>query len=191
MKPCKKCKVEMPLDSFAKDSTKKDGLQTVCKECNAKYRKENKEQRKKYLLYNKEKHAQQNKEYISKNIERRKEYTSKYREDTKKLISEYNQNYARSEKGKLHNRQNVRRHRTLQKDGDITASQLVELVSKNDKCYWCGKEHNGKYHLDHYYPLSKGGKHTISNIVISCPSCNIGKKDKDPHEYALIHGRLA
>lgn len=190
-KTCQSCNQNIHISLFAKDKTSLDGLQRKCKLCNAKYRQENKDKRTQYLQDNKEKLSKQNKEYIEKNLERRKEYKKEYREINKKEISKYNSEYAKSEKGKLHNRQNVRRHRTLQKDGDITSKQLVELVLTQSKCYWCGVEHNGIYHLDHYYPLSKGGKHTISNIVISCPSCNIGKRDTDPHKYAIKHGRLA
>lgn len=39
MKSCSKCAESKTLDRFAKDSTKKDGLCTVCKDCRVQYRK--------------------------------------------------------------------------------------------------------------------------------------------------------
>ena len=35
-------------------------------------------------------------------------------------------------------------------------------------------------HLDHYMPLSKGGAHSISNVVWSCAACNLTKNNKLP-----------
>ena len=49
---------------------------------------------------------------------------------------------------------------------------------------------NKKIHLDHYIPLSKGGEHTLSNLVISCPHCNLSKNAKDPYIFANSIGRL-
>ncbi len=37
MKKCPKCQVEKTVDSFGKNKTKRDGLQTFCKDCAAKY----------------------------------------------------------------------------------------------------------------------------------------------------------
>ena len=47
--------------------------------------------------------------------------------------------------------------------------------------------HKKRYHVDHVIPLSKGGSDGRENIVISCPSCNMSKKDKMPEVFA---GRL-
>ena len=46
------------------------------------------------------------------------------------------------------------------------------------------------YHIDHIMPLSKGGRHTISNLVVSCPTCNLQKNAKDPYQFAQERGRL-
>lgn len=40
MKKCAKCKIEKGLDEFCKDSKSKDGIQSQCKKCKAKYIKE-------------------------------------------------------------------------------------------------------------------------------------------------------
>lgn len=40
MKTCNKCIKEQPLNSFTKDRTKSDGLQTICKSCRSKYHKQ-------------------------------------------------------------------------------------------------------------------------------------------------------
>jgi 5-methylcytosine-specific restriction endonuclease McrA len=32
-------------------------------------------------------------------------------------------------------------------------------------------------------PLSRGGSNGPENIVIACPTCNLAKKDKMPHEW--------
>lgn len=45
-------------------------------------------------------------------------------------------------------------------------------------CIYCGKssiEDNIKLHIDHIYPLSKGGSNNIDNLVTSCKYCNISK----------------
>ena len=39
-------------------------------------------------------------------------------------------------------------------------------------------------------PLSKGGEHTLTNLVVSCPTCNLQKNAKDPIEFANKLGRL-
>ena len=36
---------------------------------------------------------------------------------------------------------------------------------------------NAKYHIDHFYPLRKGGTNWPENIVIACPVCNLSKND--------------
>lgn len=41
VKTCTKCKTEKPKTVFSKDSSRKDGVQPYCKECNAAYRAEN------------------------------------------------------------------------------------------------------------------------------------------------------
>lgn len=55
-------------------------------------------------------------------------------------------------------------------------------------CWWCGCELSARnYHADHLIPLSRGGSNDSRNIVISCPRCNLSKKDKLPYEW---NGRL-
>lgn len=118
--------------------------------------------------------------------DRNKAYYIKNKEKIIEKIKEYSQ----TEKGKIIKRNMNQRRRTLTKDGDVTTQQLKELVDRSKKCYWCEKKIGKLYHVDHVIPLAKGGKHTISNIVISCPTCNLQKNAKDPYEFAQERGRL-
>lgn len=82
----------------------------------------------------------------------------------------------------------IRRNR---KAGGVSSGALKAWIAAQKKvCYWCGLPCKQKYHIDHYQPLSKGGKHRISNLVIACPTCNLRKSSKDPLEFAASIGRL-
>lgn len=64
---CKKCNLSKDIDDFAKNKSKKDGLNTYCKQCQKPY---------------KDSHYRNNKErYINKN--------RNYREKVKQFVSEY------------------------------------------------------------------------------------------------------
>lgn len=54
------------------------------------------------------------------------------------------------------------------------------------KCRYCGCELGGKYHVDHFVPLSKGGSNWPENIVIACPTCNLRKATKMPDEFLAL-----
>jgi 5-methylcytosine-specific restriction endonuclease McrA len=45
------------------------------------------------------------------------------------------------------------------------------------RCAYCGAD--GDLHIEHVVPISKGGPHSIGNIIPACESCNYSKRDHD------------
>lgn len=97
LKKCTKCGIEKEVEMFYKNSRKKDGLFSCCKDCNKEHRKEyDKEYRDRPEVkeHRKEYHKKYHKEYYSRpeTKERRKEYYSKtdVKEHRKDYLKEYN-----------------------------------------------------------------------------------------------------
>ncbi len=99
--------------------------------------------------------------------------------------------YYQTEIGKAIDKNAKHKRRAITREGDVTTSQLLKLQQTAAHCYWCKKKLNKMdTHVDHYEPLSKGGKHTLSNLVVACSACNLSKHAKDPYEFAMSLGRL-
>ncbi len=129
------------------------------------------------------------KEYGIKNKDRLVEYAKQYHQKHKEVINSKKKEWRKkaSSKAYAHNSRTARRGRL--KDGDVTNEQLTSLLNRSTNCYWCECALT-EIHIDHYVPLSKGGKHTISNLVVSCPSCNLRKGSKSPLKFASMVGKL-
>lgn len=197
MKICNKCKVEKSLEDFRlKKERCTYRFNSACKECES-------EQKKEYYLNNKSSILNRKKEIIAtpEAKEKRKEYLSKYYKENKEEIKEkmqkyYKENreqflknaseYKKTKDGKISSRASTskRRNTSLDNaDGTITKHSLDALLQiQNNQCFYCKKDlsllTNRETHLDHYIPLSKGGAHSITNVVWSCSTCNLIKHDK-------------
>ena len=58
------------------------------------------------------------------------------------------------------------------------------LKLQKHTCWWCGEDVGNVYHLDHRFPLARGGDNDPGNFVISCPACNQSKHTMLPVEFA-------
>jgi 5-methylcytosine-specific restriction endonuclease McrA len=71
-------------------------------------------------------------------------------------------------------------------DGTVTRAAWAELKRKyGGCCAYCGRK-TVLLEKDHITPISKGGQHTISNIVPACKPCNTRKHDKTPDEAGMV-----
>lgn len=157
---CKKCSSTLDLSMFTKDKSKKDGLSTVCKICRANYAKS---------------YRENNSESIKeKDIARKKEY---YNTNSSKVLQS-NKKYISSEKGKISKAITNMKRRSAIKNGDVSIKQLENLIASSKHCHYCNSEIED-FEIDHKVPVSKGGKHTIDNLVISCKDCNRKKSNMD------------
>lgn len=137
----------------------------------------------------------------------KKEYDKQYQEDNAERIQARRKDYqdrtsaqrtiaamawARSnpDKRKAISKAYKHRRRTIEKQGSSTTDLMAWESDAKKDCYWCGKKKLKKYHVDHYHPLSKGGAHHVSNLVIACHKCNLKKSAKDPYLFAQSVGRL-
>lgn len=55
-------------------------------------------------------------------------------------------------------------------------------------CQYCGRP-VAHPHCDHVFPLSRGGRSTLDNLVTACPACNCSKHDKTPEEWRRSNER--
>lgn len=84
------------------------------------------------------------------------------------------------------------RKRAVEQYGNYTAQDVRQKwLEQGGRCYWCGCElqKTGKdaYHVDHIWPLAKGGTNAANNICCSCRNCNQSKCARTPLDFA---GRL-
>ena len=69
-------------------------------------------------------------------------------------------------------------------DGTLNTDTLKVLFVSQNSCCVCGNQMKYKDKtLDHLTPLKLGGRHTISNAIIMCHSCNSSKGSKSPKKW--------
>lgn len=209
-KQCTICGETKSISEFNKQTIGKYGVRSHCKECRKNkyesekeqilkrvknYRDNNREliadRKKKFAKDNREKIAEYKKQYQTKNKIKISIKKKQYHQNNKSKILEYHNNYRKTENGRaVVNNLNMKR-RQRERCGDVTAQQLLMLQQNANNCYWCNKSlKNKKVHIDHYVPLSKGGEHTLSNLVVSCDKCNLSKGSKNPDDFAKSIGKL-
>jgi len=194
-KKCTKCKETKPFNCFNKQKDGKYGYRPTCKKCFRNYIESNKEkishQQKIYRQINKITISLKEKEYRQLNQESILNNRKRYYEENKEIILANRGEYKKTQKGKVVNKNSCHKRRTAAINGNVTSKQLLELQENAKVCYWCNTLLKNKtVHIDHYIPVSKGGEHTISNLVVSCQTCNLSKGAKDPVEFANKMGKL-
>ena len=75
--------------------------------------------------------------------------------------------------------------------GVITPGWIPRLLElQRWTCVVCNKDLRYGYHIDHIYPISKGGENTDYNLQALCPRCNLEKHDIDPIMFMQSRGFL-
>jgi 5-methylcytosine-specific restriction endonuclease McrA len=110
--------------------------------------------------------------------ERIREYSKRQRERNHEKAMQASKAWRQCNWGKDYATQCRRRARILAAPiNDFTDAQWTQLKRNfNQRCAYCRKKR--RLTRDHVIPLSKGGSHTVSNIVPACQSCNSSKGTK-------------
>src|SRR5262249_52784439 len=141
---------------------------------------------KQYRLNNKDRLKQQGLIYYRSNKEYINHRMRLYYASHKEAHHERQRNYNQTVHGRMIRRASHQKRKALKRgaNGTYTAYQLQQQkFRQKNKCYYCKIKLGKEFHADHIVPLSRGGSNDISNIVIACPTCNLSKKDKLPHEW--------
>lgn len=197
MKTCPRCEIEKEDIEFGRNKRNRDGLAIYCKACKASYQRkyyaDNPDKfaayAKKWRLENVEYKAQRDKEYAQKHPERVRAAKAKYKKIHADRVRKMNAEYSAankeflSQKNREWRKKNPEKHnakearRRAQRRGNgvfvILDRELRQLMQR--PCFYCGKE---SQHMDHVIPISRGGRHSIGNLVPSCAKCNLSKNDK-------------
>ena len=181
-KVCTKCKEEKPLEAFGKHSARKDGLQPWCNVCQKKYRQENREKKLKYY----KQYYQENRE---KRLEYHRQYCKQYRQDNREKSLEYAKQHYQDNREKYIERATKRK---ALKRGAVPEALLNCPVEKDRlwKTYklrdLLTKATGVEYHVDHIWPLSKGGPHWSGNLQVITAEENLSKSDSFCEDTARV-----
>jgi hypothetical protein len=204
-KTCNKCKQSKTTNNFWKKKSGKFGVSAVCKKCDSEiskvYRLNNKERvaevNRQWQKNNRDKKRASQRAWEEKNVESEKLRKKLHYEQNKDLWRERNRIWAKENRSKENakkrnwrskNPEKVQeeftRYRTRKKQNGIFSiikKDMRKLLATSN-CFYCHTEMS-KPTLDHVIPVSRGGQHSIGNLVASCGSCNSSKGGKTIMEW--------
>lgn len=105
--------------------------------------------------------------------EKVKESLARWRAKNKNSILEYKRGWKAAHRVEETLAQQARHTKTKVK---IDKTQIINW--ENRICGICKLLIKGEFHIDHITPISKGGPHTVENLQLAHPFCNLSKKDK-------------
>jgi 5-methylcytosine-specific restriction endonuclease McrA len=69
-------------------------------------------------------------------------------------------------------------------DGTLTREVLRAMIAGAVECAYCGVDlRTTKKSFEHVIPLSRGGLHSIGNVIVCCWPCNRSKHARTPEEW--------
>lgn len=153
MKTCTKCNEAKPDHLFAVNKSVKSGLSSRCKKC------ESIRGIERYARI-RDKARKQAREYRARNYEKRIEVERRSRAKLKE-----------KHRAARNARQSIRNRKLNNEEFVILPKELRRIYSS--PCYMCGSIENQS--IDHIIPLSRGGRHSVGNILTLCLRCNMSK----------------
>lgn len=115
--------------------------------------------------------------------QRQRRYKYNQHPEVKRRASQRSAEYSKTERGRTVSKAQKAKRR-VQSGGRLKAADIEMLYrTQRGRCWYCGIALNGKYHVEHRVPLSRGGSNDLRNIVVACADCNLHKHNKLPHEW--------
>jgi hypothetical protein len=117
--------------------------------------------------------------------ERNRETAARWWRDNRELQREYARRGKKlrmardpvAERAKRQAYNQTRKGRKRKNGGSVAPNDWVRLVRRfNGLCAYCGVQPSTS--MDHVIPLSRGGRHTIGNVLPTCVSCNSTKRNR-------------
>ena len=192
MKVCSKCGQNKPIDDYYNTSSGRGyyGKRADCKTCTnaasvirvAEWRRNNPDKRKavdaRYRRNNREKCRAASRKSYRKKPAKYKARTRAWANRHPDKVREYDRNFKARNRTLLAMRSSKRRAQKVRAGGEFTKDEWLMLCQDTGyRCVYCGVV-DAKLHADHVVPLSRGGRHDISNIVPACARCNCSKGAK-------------
>ena len=213
-KRCGNCSAILPAtpDYFSRDKSKRDGLTSACKTCARLRRHKWYSRNRQYAIdYSKQWSSEHYDRVLAYNREWRKanrEKIYRYNENWKRNhrsahLSSRRRRYilhadARCQEARKWRRANpdkvriqwkVRQSRLRSAIGNHTPQDIRDLYEEQEgRCAYCGITLHNEYHVDHTIPISRGGSNNPSDLALTCPFCNLSKKDKTVAEWQKVRG---
>ena len=187
---CTVCKTVKSPSEFYADARRPLGLQSACKPCfrsrvkryrtSARGRVVRRQYASRPEIH--ERINRQHREWLKTSNGRSRLQVYRRRKAYKRYRRMYERTYRKRPEAREHDR--IRFHQYLARkrgtdDGTVTFEATVQLLAKQGcRCKLCSADLCVvTKHLDHIYPISRGGKHTLSNVQWLCYRCNIRKSN--------------
>jgi 5-methylcytosine-specific restriction endonuclease McrA len=141
---------------------------------------------KKYREANADKVALSTSKWQKENKDRVNAKSKKWRNTHPEQAAQIGKNFREKnpENGKL----TSMRYRARKYQNGIFLVRETEIKSLLEKpCFYCGAKSE---HLDHVTPISRGGRHSIGNLIQSCAGCNLSKSKKTIMEWRVAKVKM-
>jgi 5-methylcytosine-specific restriction endonuclease McrA len=175
MKKCTKCKEDKSEDFFYKKKNYKNGLSSICKDCEKSYHAN------KYI-HNKEHIAKRSAEWAKNNKEKKSVINKASAERNREKRNEQSRLYKKRNKGIVNSRNAFRRASVRQATPPwLTQDQKQDIRSMYTLAQKFEKAFDANYHVDHIVPLNGEnvcGLHVPWNLQILEQKVNLKKSNK-------------
>lgn len=184
-KQCSRCKLLLPMTAFTTSPSRPSGASRCVRcatELAAVRREEQPELQKAARARWSEKHPEQ---FAAMRSSHSAAYYEAHSTALKIKVLEWQK--AHPELVRIYKKMNRHRRRAAINGARVPARFVIRLFeSFEGRCAYC--RDRPAAHIDHIYPLSKGGSHAVENLAPACAKCNLSKGSSLPAAFQTKTG---